>query len=213
MKVSPSIIATEILELKNMLPLLEKLDVDFIHLDIMDGVFVNNITFGPDIASEIIRSTSIPGDTHLMIQNPEKHLDRFIETGTEYITFHIESQGDKDRIIDRIKKRGKKAGITLNPDTPVLTIEPYLDRVDLVLIMTVNPGFYGQKFKNEMIEKLKLIKNIRESKGYDFLIEVDGGINKKTAPLVAPYVDVIVSGSFIFSGNNLNDSILFLKQL
>lgn len=213
MKVSPSIIATEILELKNMLPLLEKLDVDFIHLDIMDGVFVNNITFGPDIASEIIRSTSIPGDTHLMIQNPEKHLDRFIETGTEYITFHIESQGDKDRIIDRIKKRGKKAGITLNPDTPVLTIEPYLDRVDLVLIMTVNPGFYGQKFKNEMIEKLKLIKNIRESRGYDFLIEVDGGINKKTAPLVAPYVDVIVSGSFIFSGNNLNDSILFLKQL
>ncbi len=213
MKVSPSIIATSFLTLKDTLSKLEKLDIDYLHLDVMDGVFVNNITFGPDIASEILGSTVLKGDTHLMIQNPEKYIDRFLDTGTEILTFHIESQGNKRSIIKRIRERGKKAGITLNPATPLFEIEPYLKEVDLVLIMTVHPGFYGQKFKNEMIDKLKAIKRIRDEKGLNFLIEVDGGINDKTAPLVAPYVDVIVSGSFIFKASNIEDSIAFLKRL
>ncbi len=213
MKVSPSIIATEFLTLKDTLLELERAGADFIHLDVMDGVFVDNITFGPDIASEIIKNTALPGDTHLMIQNPEKYIGRFLDTGTEYLTFHIEADGDKQKIIDEIKERGRKAGITLNPDTPLCEIEPYLERVDLVLIMTVHPGFYGQKFREDTLEKLRKIKHIRDTKGYRFLIEVDGGINEKTATEVAPFVDIIVSGSFIFKGGSISERISFLKQL
>ncbi len=212
-KVSVSIIGTEILKLNKTLKVLEDANVDFIHLDVMDGVFVNNLTFGPDIAHEIINSTHIPADTHLMIKYPEKYIDRFIDIGSEFITVHVESEGNKHKIIDRIKERGKKAGITLNPDTPLSKIDPYLPMVDLVLVMTVHPGFYGQKFREDCIQKLREIKEIREKRGFGFFIEVDGGINKETAPKVAPYVDIIVSASFVFKGKDIKERILFLKQL
>ncbi len=213
MKVSPSIIAASFVDIKHVVQELEQKGADFIHLDVMDGVFVNNLTFGPDIAREILSLTKLKGDTHLMIQNPEKYLDRFLDTGTEILTFHIESEGNKRSMIRKIKEKGKKAGITLNPSTPLFEIEPYLNEVDLVLIMTVHPGFYGQKFKPEMVERLKEIKRIREERGLNFLIEVDGGINRETAPKVAPYVDIVVSGSFIFKGGQIEDNIAFLKRL
>lgn len=213
MKVSPSIIAASFLDIRKVVTELEKSGADFIHLDIMDGVFVDNLTFGPDIAGEILSVTGLKGDTHLMIKNPEKYIDRFLDTGTEILTFHIESEGNKRSMIRKIKERGKKAGITLNPSTPLIEIEPYLSEVDLVLVMTVHPGFYGQKFKSEMVERLKDLNRMREERHLNFLIEVDGGINRNTAPQVAPYVDIIVSGSFIFKGGNVEDNIAFLKRL
>ena len=213
MKVSPSIIAASFLDIKSIIRELENNGADYIHLDVMDGVFVDNLTFGPDIASEILNFSRLGGDTHLMIKNPEKYLERFLDTGTEILTFHIESEGNKMSMIKRIKERGRKAGITLNPSTPLIEIEPYLSLVDLVLVMTVHPGFYGQEFKHEMVSRLKELKKMREKKGYNFLIEVDGGINKDTAPLVAPYVDIIVSGSFIFKKGDIKENITFLKRL
>jgi ribulose-phosphate 3-epimerase len=211
MKVSPSILACDFSKLKEEVKSVE--GADFLHLDVMDGVFVPNLTFGPFMVEVINKLTSIPLESHLMIIDPLKYIDAFAEAGSDTIIVHVESRSDMIKTLKKIKSRGIKSGICLNPETPLRTLLPLFELVDLVLVMTVNPGFYGQKFMPQVLPKLEKLREIKESKKYNFLIEVDGGINEETAKIVAPYVDIIVSGAFIFSSENREEKINYLKKL
>ncbi|HRD22320.1 MAG TPA: ribulose-phosphate 3-epimerase [Candidatus Hydrothermia bacterium] len=211
MKVSPSILACDFTKLKE--EIMSVSNADFLHLDVMDGIFVPNITFGPVIVDSINRLTQIQLESHLMIIDAYKYVDAFADAGSDFIVFHVESRSDIIKTIKKIKSRGIKAGLALNPDTPLRSLLPYFESIDLVLVMTVNPGFYGQKFMPQVLPKLEKLKEIKETKKYNFLIEVDGGIDAETAKLVAPYVDIIASGAFIFSSQNRIDRIDYLKKL
>lgn len=211
MKVSPSILACDFSKLKEEVRSVE--GADFLHLDVMDGVFVPNLTFGPFMVEVINKLTSIPLESHLMIIDPLKYIDAFAEAGSDTIIVHVESRSDMIKTLKKIKSRGIKSGICLNPETPLRTLLPLFELVDLVLVMTVNPGFYGQKFMPQVLPKLEKLREIKESKKYNFSIEVDGGINEETAKIVAPYVDIIVSGAFIFSSENREEKINYLKKL
>lgn len=211
MKVSPSILACDFARLPEELKSIE--NADLIHLDIMDGVFVPNITFGPFLVETIHRLTPIPLESHLMIIDPLKYIDAFADAGSEIITFHIEAKSDVLKTIKKIKSRGKKVGISLNPETPIRNLLPYFEMVDLILVMSVNPGFYGQKFMPQILPKLEKLRELKDSKKYSFLIEVDGGINEETSKLVAPYVDIIVSAAYIFSSQDRKAKIEELKKL
>ncbi|HOK23142.1 MAG TPA: ribulose-phosphate 3-epimerase [Candidatus Hydrothermia bacterium] len=211
MKVSPSILACDFTKLKE--EIMSVSNADFLHLDVMDGIFVPNITFGPVIVDSINRLTQIQLESHLMIIDAYKYVDAFADAGSDFIVFHVESRSDIIKTIKKIKSRGIKAGLALNPDTPLRSLLPYFESIDLVLVMTVNPGFYGQKFMPQVLPKLEKLKEIKETKKYNFLIEVDGGIDAETAKLVAPYIDIIASGAFIFSSQNRIDRIDYLKKL
>ncbi len=213
MKVAPSIIAARFTKIEEEIKAVEQAGADLLHLDIMDGVFVDNITFGPDISKEICSVATIPCDAHLMIIDPIKYIEQFAKAGARYITVHVESRGDKTEIIKNIHKLGKMAGITLNPETPLSNIIPYLTQsVDLVLVMSVHPGFYGQTFKMDMVERVKELYRIRETKKLNFAIEIDGGINEKTIKLVRQWVDIAVSGSYVFKSANIEEAIKNLKE-
>ncbi|MEO0246733.1 MAG: ribulose-phosphate 3-epimerase [candidate division WOR-3 bacterium] len=211
MKVSPSILACDWTRLPEELKSIE--NADFIHLDIMDGVFVPNITFGPLLVETINKLTEIPLESHLMIIDPYKYIDNFADAGSDVIIFHIESKSDPMKTIKKIKSRGIKAGISLNPETPIRNLLPYFDYLDLILVMSVNPGFYGQKFMSQVIPKLEKLKELKDTKNYPFLLEIDGGINSEIAKLVAPYVDILVSANYIFSSKNRKEKIEELKKL
>lgn len=171
--------------------------LDYVHLDVMDGVFVNNISFGPDFIKSIRSLTNKTFDTHLMIIDPIKYIKQFAETGSNYITFHVEANSDVMETINLIKSYNVKPGISIKPNTKVEEIKKYLPYVDQVLVMSVEPGFGGQGFMPNSIDKVKELYDLRKENNYNYLINIDGGINDKTIELVKDYIDMAVVGSYI----------------
>ena len=171
--------------------------LDYVHLDVMDGVFVNNISFGPDFIKSIRSLTTKTFDTHLMIIDPYKYIKQFAEAGSEYITFHVEANSNVMDTINLIKSYNVKPGISIKPNTKVEEIKKYLPYVDQVLVMSVEPGFGGQGFMPNSIDKVKELYNLRKENNYNYLINIDGGINDKTITLVKDYIDMAVVGSYI----------------
>lgn len=199
-KISPSILSADFSNLEREIKALESAGADMIHIDVMDGHFVPNLTFGPAVIKALRKHTKLPFDVHLMIESPENYINDYAEAGADIITIHPEASIHLDRTINQIKKHGIKAGISLLPTTSVGPLEYTIDNIDLILVMTVNPGFGGQKFISNQLMKIEMIADI--IKDTDIILAVDGGINDKTAKLcIDAGADTLISGNFIFSGN------------
>ena len=202
-KILPSILSADFANLERDIKELESIGIDMFHIDVMDGNFVPNISFGFPIIESIRPKTDKVFDCHLMIANPENYVEQFCNVGCDMVSFHIEATNHADRVIQVIKKNGKKAGIVLNPQTSIESIKYLLPKLDYVLIMTVNPGFGGQKFIPELLEKIEELAKLREEKNYNFLIEVDGGINTETSKACRDKgADLLVCGSFLFGASD-----------
>ena len=209
-KISPSILSADLAKLADEVKTIEG-SADMIHIDVMDGIFVPNISFGIPVIKSLRKHTDMFFDVHLMIVNPEKYVDKFIEAGADLITFHYEATNCSEEIIDAIHKQGKKAGISIKPATPVSAIIPLLHKLDLVLVMTVEPGFGGQKFMSEQTEKVKELRRIIAENSFETLIEVDGGINKENAKMLRDFgADILVAGSYIFGAFDRKNAIASL---
>jgi|TARA_B100000953_G_scaffold50107_1_gene38520 ribulose-phosphate 3-epimerase len=213
-KISPSILSADFSKLGSEIQDLEKAKADLIHIDVMDGHFVPNITIGPEVISKLRKYTSLPFDVHLMISPVDNFIKDFAEAGADIITIHPEATNDLVNSIKKIKSYNKKAGISLNPETSVEKVLTVLNLIDLVLIMSVNPGFGGQKFIKETLEKVKILKKEIDSKNLKTQIEIDGGINFENAKIAKEAgVNIIVSGTTIFkeNGGDLKKNIQLLK--
>lgn len=196
---APSILSADFSRMGEEIKKIEQSGGDWVHVDVMDGCFVPNITFGPKMVEDIRKYTSLPFDVHLMTVNPEQLVQRFAEAGADYITFHLEAVTHAHRTVMLIQGTGKKAGISIVPSTPAFLLQELLPEVDLVLVMTVNPGFGGQKLIPSCLEKVRYLHQVREERGYRFLIAVDGGINQLTAPqAIQAGANVLVLGSAFF---------------
>ena len=212
-KIAPSILSADFSKLGEEIKDVEKGGADYIHVDVMDGHFVPNITIGPLIVDSIRPITKLPLDVHLMIENPDQYIEDFAKAGADYITVHVEACRHLHRTIHLIKSLGVKAGVVLNPATSVQLIEPIIEDVDMVLLMSVNPGFGGQKFISSVLSKIKQVKEMSEKKGLNLEIEVDGGVNEKTALLcVEAGATVLVAGSAVFNQIDRREAISRLKR-
>ena len=202
-QISPSILAGDFSNLGSEIKRLEQGGADMIHVDVMDGHFVPNLTIGPPVIKSLRKYTNLPFDVHLMISPVHKYIKNFSDAGSDIITIHPEATEDLKDSIDLIKSLGKKVGLSLNPDTPIEIIENYFEDINLVLVMTVYPGFGGQKFITKILEKIKNLKKIKDEKKLKFDIEVDGGINFENNNMVINAgANILVSGTTIFKDNN-----------
>ena len=213
-KISPSILSCDFSEIGSEIEKLNNSGADLIHIDVMDGHFVPNLTFGPPVISKIRKCSKLPFDVHLMISPVEKYIQDYANAGADIITFHPEATDNIQRTINVIKSCKKKVGISLNPETPSTVIENYLKEIDLILIMSVNPGFAGQKFMPEVLEKVKFFRSKIENENLNIDIEIDGGIDFETAPLaIKAGANILVSGTTIFKGkNNISENIKNLRK-
>ncbi len=199
---SPSLLSADFNRLGEEIAAIDNAGAEYIHVDVMDGLFVPSISYGMPVIKSIRKSTGKVFDVHLMINEPIRYIKEFVESGADIITVHVEACADVVATLEIIREYGVKAGISLNPDTPVSAIEAYMDKVDMVLVMSVNPGFGGQKFITGAIDKLKEVRRIKEEKGFDFDIEVDGGVNLDNLPSVLEAgANIVVAGSSIFKGD------------
>jgi ribulose-phosphate 3-epimerase len=211
-KIAPSILAANLTSLKEEIERLESAKADLIHIDVMDGSFVPNITFGPDIVRAIRKVTSLPLDVHLMINNPQKFIKPFLQAGSDIVTVHSEAPGDLEEAIGLIREGRKKVGIAINPKTPLLAIEEFLAKVDMVTVMSVHPGFAGQIFIPAVISKIKELKDLISKKNLKVEIEVDGGINATTAPeVIKAGADILACGMGIFAAKDTKQAIKRLR--
>ncbi|MFD1018126.1 ribulose-phosphate 3-epimerase [Thalassobacillus hwangdonensis] len=212
-KVAPSILSADFAKLGEEIQDVVEGGADYIHVDVMDGHFVPNITIGPLIVDAIRPVTDLPLDVHLMIEDPDKYIEMFAKAGADYLTVHQEVSPHLHRTIQLIKSHGVKAGVVINPSTPAEAIKPILQDVDLVLLMTVNPGFGGQSFIESVVPKIKQIADWRKEMGLSFEIEIDGGVNKDTAKLcVDAGADVLVAGSAVFNKADRKQAIADIKE-
>jgi ribulose-phosphate 3-epimerase len=202
-QISPSILSADFSQLGNEIKRLEEGGADLIHVDVMDGHFVPNLTIGPPVIKALKKNCSIKFDVHLMISPVHKYIDAYADAGADIITIHPEATDDLSASIKKIKDLGKKVGVSLNPETKVSIIKDHLNQIDLVLIMSVNPGFGGQKFMPEVLDKIKELKNIQKEQNIDFDIEIDGGINFENSKIaIEAGANILVSGTTIFKSNN-----------
>jgi ribulose-phosphate 3-epimerase len=209
-EIAPSILSADFARLANEIAQVESAGVNMVHLDVMDGHFVPNITFGPPVIAKLRKYSDLVFDSHLMISEPAKYAKAFVEAGVDHITFHIEVVDEPEKLIDKLHELGCSAGICLNPETPVEAIKAVAPLCDMVLVMTVHPGFGGQKFIPEAAKK---IIQIREIVGPEIRIEVDGGIDPQTAPIVVSYgADTLVAGNAIFSKTDRTAAINAIRQ-
>lgn len=213
-ELSPSLLSCNFANIQNDLDKLKESGVKYIHLDIMDGHFVPNISFGFGLIKSIRDDNDFIFDTHLMIDEPERYLEEFKESGSDIITVHYEACKNLDRTLEKIKEMGLKAGLTFKPKTDIKKILPYLKKVDLILVMSVEPGFGGQSFMEDSLEKVKIIKDYIKENDLDCLIEIDGGVKTHNLQKVVDSgVDIVVSGSDIFSNGDIKDQVSKYKQI
>ena len=211
-KIAPSILAADFGNLSRDCEIVNKSSADWFHLDVMDGLFVPNISFGMPIVSSIRKMTKKPLDVHLMIIEPERYIDKFIEIGSNILTVHIEATSEMDKILDKIKDSSIKSGIAINPVTPINKLEDYINKVDLVCLMGVHAGFGGQKFIEKTFDRLIELKSLINSRNSSAVIEIDGGVNNTNSKkLVSLGADILVAGSYIFKSSDINNAIDSLK--
>jgi ribulose-phosphate 3-epimerase len=211
-KIAPSILSADFAKLGEEINAVEKAGADYIHIDVMDGHFVPNITIGPLIVNAIRPITTLPLDVHLMIENPDQYIEAFAKAGADYITVHVEACRHLHRTIHYIKSFGVKAGVVLNPATPVETIQHIIADIDMVLLMSVNPGFGGQKFIPEVLPKIRKVKKMADDKGLDLEIEIDGGVNPETAKMcIEAGANVLVAGSAIYNEDDYAKAISLIR--
>ena len=205
--VSASVLSADLVNLSQELAKLEKSGIDMLHFDVMDGTFVDNITYGLPVLEQVNRATDMPLDVHLMIEHPLRYAKRFAAAGADVISFHLEAADDAAEVIRAIRSAGASPSAAIKPDTPAEAVMPYLHDIDMVLVMTVEPGFGGQSFIQHTTEKIRRLREESERLGLDLAIEVDGGINAATAPTVRSLgADVLVSGSYLFGADDMKSA-------
>lgn len=213
MRISPSILSVYDKDYEAVIKMLESVQADYIHIDVMDNIFVPNYTFDDAFVKILKKKTDIPLDVHLMITNPDEDYLNYIDAGADIVTFHFEATTNHAELIKKIKNAGAKVGVSIKPNTSVNVLEPFLDQLDLILVMSVEPGFGGQKFIPSAVEKIAYLDKLRKDKNYKYLIEVDGGINSETSKLVKKAgCDIIVVGSYLMNSTSIVDTYNELKN-
>ncbi|MFA7411351.1 MAG: ribulose-phosphate 3-epimerase [Tissierellaceae bacterium] len=213
-KIAPSLLSADFADLKNEIKKVEEGGADYLHLDVMDGIYVPNITFGPPVIKRLRRVTRLPFDVHLMIDRPERYIENFVEAGADIITIHQEATIHLHRTIQQIKSYGIKAGVSLNPGTAISNLEYILGDIDLILVMTVNPGFGGQSFIESMGKKIRDLRKIIDQEKSDIILEVDGGVKLENAEKILKWgADLLVVGSDIFNAEDVLERTKKFKSL